>query len=115
MALKLSNLSSLATRDLYVTRANSVARAFHETTYVPPVKNPYGGGGVHVGPPKAKVKGGKAKHTTPQKPRYDFSFKLALSNEDAELLKRILHEILGGDFVKFDQNGNEWPDPPRNR
>lgn len=115
MPPKRSNVSALATRDLYVTRAFAVARAFHETTYVPPVKNPFGAGGVHVGPPRGKVKGGKVKRNAPQEPLYDFSFKLSLSNDDAELLKRVLHEILGGNFVKFDPNGREWPDPPRYR
>ena len=102
-------------RDRYVTRAMTVARAFQQTNYAPPVKNPFSGGGIHVGPPKGKVKGGKAKRGALQGPPYDFSFKLALSDEDAERLKCVLHEMLGGEFVRFDPNGNEWPDPPRYR
>lgn len=102
---KASNLSELVIRDHQVARALSIARGFHQTAYVPPARNINNTGGIHVGPPRKKSK-------RERRPTYDFSFSLPLSKEDAELLKRVLHEILGGDFTKFDPNGNEWPDPP---
>jgi hypothetical protein len=104
---KPSNLSGLVIRDQHVTRALSIAHAFHWTA-IGPVRNIDNTGGIHVGPPRKKSK-------RVSRPSYDFSFSLPLSKEDAELLKRILHEVLGGEFTKFDPNGNEWPDPPRRR
>lgn len=107
---KQSTLNVRVTRDHYVARALSIAHALHETTYVPPPRSINNTGGIHVGPPRKKIK-----RQRPSRPTFDFSFSLPLSKEDAELLKRILHEVLGGDFTKFDPNGNEWPDPPPNR